>query len=297
MNKINSQRKRLLEQLIISLCFAFLFVTPTLARASDYQSPRTVALGGAGHAGPLLNDSIFLNPSYVSFLPTYSVSGSVLFFKGTHPTIGDNYHGRNYNVSIQDGRTETLQAAISYTLREDGFMIHLGVSKAVLQSLGFALSGKFYGTTFGSPNMGQDITFSTTFLPNAWMQTALIVDNILENDQGLPKNIYREITLGTKFNLEKIVLVYADPHYTPNLPNSNQRFGYELGMEFIMMSDFMFRVGMFQNSMIAHQGMYGNGYGAGVGFLGPKISLDYGLQRVSEPYTDWAHSFGATIYF
>ena len=39
--------------------------------AADFQSPRTAALGGAGHAAPMLNDAIYLNPSFVSFMPSY----------------------------------------------------------------------------------------------------------------------------------------------------------------------------------------------------------------------------------
>ena len=38
--------------------FAALFSTGS-ALATDYHSPRTAALGGAGRAGPLLNDSIY----------------------------------------------------------------------------------------------------------------------------------------------------------------------------------------------------------------------------------------------
>src|SRR4051812_23643954 len=68
--------------------------------ASDFHSPRTAALGGAGHAGPLLNDGVYLNPSFASFLPSYSVSGNLLLFHGPDGPNGDpSYHGRNYNVS------------------------------------------------------------------------------------------------------------------------------------------------------------------------------------------------------
>ena len=53
---------------LFALSFASVnFATPW-ANASDYQSPRTAALGGAGHASPLLNDAIYLNPSFSSFM-------------------------------------------------------------------------------------------------------------------------------------------------------------------------------------------------------------------------------------
>src|SRR5436305_13181621 len=96
--------------------FAICFITQSSISAfgSDFHSARTAALAGSGHAGPLLNDSVFLNPSYASFLPTYSLALQYLKFSGPSRPGESDYHGRNYSVSIQDGRNELFQAGVAY---------------------------------------------------------------------------------------------------------------------------------------------------------------------------------------
>src|SRR5947209_4004303 len=89
------------------------------AQGSDFQSARTAALGGAGHAGPMLNDAIYLNPSYASFLPTYAIGGNWVTFNGKD----DHFKGRAANLTVQDGRNEYFQAGVGYTLREDGSFV------------------------------------------------------------------------------------------------------------------------------------------------------------------------------
>src|SRR5689334_537537 len=104
--------KKLSVVLLLGLCVS--------ANASDFHSPRTAALGGAGHAGPLLNDAIYLNPSYASLLPAYSISANYVAFRGTETLPDDShpYSGNNFNLSVQDGHTEAFQAGLGYTRRD-----------------------------------------------------------------------------------------------------------------------------------------------------------------------------------
>jgi hypothetical protein len=265
------------------------------ATASDFHSPRTAALGGAGRAGPLLNDAVFLNPSFASFLPTYAVGlhyGSISTGStGDAPGSG----GRNYSIQIQDGRNEIFQAGAAYTLREDGSFIHLGVSKAFFQRVGFGLSGKFYFNSRTNVN-GQELVFSTTGVLANELQASFTVDNLIQSQSSRSRGLYREFVLGTKVNLQGIVLGYFDPHVTPDLP-SGESFGFESGLEFVIQKDFFFRLGMFKNSNIPLIARYGRGFGIGAGWVAPRISIDYGIERVLEPRLFIAHTLGATMYF
>lgn len=282
-----------------------IFVTILLgsvpALGSDFHSPRTVALGGAGHAGPLLNDAIYLNPSFTSFLPSYSVSLNYQRFGG--PAIDQgagqsrDYYGRIMNFSIQDGRSEFFQAGASYTRREDGTFVHLGGSKAFFQRWGVGVSGKFLFSNDGYDFRGADSTFSTSLLATSWFQVVAILDNALETKRGKDEfDLYRELTVGTKLNIQRIMLVYLDPHWTPSLPG-DKAYGYEAGLEVAPFRDLFFRVGTFRNSTIPFEGGRGRGYGFGVGWLAPRISFDYGLMRSIAPHHATAHTFGTTIYF
>ncbi|OFZ82388.1 MAG: hypothetical protein A2583_16505 [Bdellovibrionales bacterium RIFOXYD1_FULL_53_11] len=281
------------KNIIISACC--LFVVLSSALASDYHSPRTAALGGAGRAGPLLNDSIILNPSFTSFLPTYAIGGSYGIINGPPAPGYSQLKGRNWHVSVQDGRSELFQAGAAYTQREEGGFLHLGASKSVVQRLGFGLSGKFF---FGSQGRktGKDMTFSMTFIGGDIFQAAFVIDNIIQSKEMMAIGLRREYILGIKINIQGIVLLYLDPHLTQTL-SIHEGFGQEIGGEFIVMKDFFIRAGMLRNATIPWLGQRGRAYGFGLGWVAPRISLDAGIARAIEPRAATAYVFGATVYF
>jgi hypothetical protein len=280
------------------LTHGILVVFAGVAQAADYHSPRSAALGGSGHAGPLLNDAILLNPSFQSFLPTYSVGLNYLTFSGTPYTQSSQVvepHGRNFNVSLQDGRSELFAAGVSYTQREDGTYIHVGAAKAAIRKLGFGLGAKFFFNN-DLHTSGRDMTFSTSMIAADWLQLAFIVDNIFQNSEGTRRSMYRELILGVKFNVMGIVLLYFDPHTAPDLPG-DAKYGHESGIEFVVLQDLFLRLGAYRNALVPSQGRRGRGYGAGIGWVAPRISLDYGVSRMLDPVQATAHTFGATMYF
>src|SRR5689334_3011746 len=91
------------SRILVPLTLSLTTLISPQAWSADFLSPRTAALGGAGHAGPLLNDSLFLNPAYISFVPANNVSVNYLSYNGGADTLNPN-SGRNYNVGIQDGQ-------------------------------------------------------------------------------------------------------------------------------------------------------------------------------------------------
>jgi hypothetical protein len=277
----------------LGLVLCALFAFP--ASGSDFWSPRTAALGGAGHAGPLLNDAIYLNPSFVSLLPTYGISANYFTYSGTGgEDQGPRGHG--LNGSIQDGRSELFQAGAGYTIREDATMLHVGASKSAVQKTGLGAGGKFIFPKDGSRKMIADGTFSFTALPVDFLQVAAIVDNIVQSDEAKARGFFREYILGTKTNVQGIILLYFDPHLTPDDP-VNASFGYEMGVEWPIMQDFFLRVGMYKNSNVAYANIRGRGYSFGFGWIAPRISLDYGFVRTVDPATFNGHVFGFTVYF
>jgi len=266
------------------------FFCMTTAFASDFQSPRTLALGGAGHAGPSLNDSIYLNPSNTSFQETYGISISDLRFTN---------NGRNLNISIQDGRSTLFQAGVGYTRKNNLNILTVGASKSVLDQFGLGLSGKFLYPTTPESQKSETVRssmLSMTFAPSRSFQFAAIIDNLFESDAGKKYNLYREFILGSKLNLENILTLYFDPHWTPSL--RQQVYGYELGAEIGVLKDFFLRVGKFKNSAIPHQsGIRGQGYSLGAGWLAPKLSVDFAMSHDIEPLAETVQTFGATVFF
>lgn len=273
--------------------------------ASDFHSPRTAALGGAGHAGPLLNDPIYLNPSFSSFLKSYSIGYSYAPFDGGiyQGPIGEGgYHGRTFNFSVLDGRSELFQAGVGYTVKPTGKLINFGASKGFLNRFSAGLGVKFYLKDDQGP-IARDTTLALTGIMERWLQVAFIADNIFQTDTGKERGLYREFIAGTKFNVMSIFMVYVDPHLAPDLP-SGEKFGYEAGLEFTVFKDLFLRVGKFKNSNIPNQSTRGGGHAFGVGWISPRISFDYALKKVNDYASPndsnlthtTAHHFGLTLY-
>jgi len=262
----------------MSLRIVFLILAlPVSAFASDYHSPRTAALGGAGRGGPLLTDAIFLNPAMNSFLPSYQVNGSFNSYSGKDDT---EPKGRVLHYSIQDGRNTLFQAGLAYTKRADGAFVHLGVSKAVAQRIGVGIGSK-YAFNSATREKAVDSTLSMIASPIDWFQGSFVVDNLIESSKAQTWNLYREFAFGFKFNVKSMLMAYFDPHYIPNKPGA--AFGYEFGLELPLFQDFFLRWGKSENSMQPHVAAYGDGYGMGIGWIFPRLSIDLALSRTVNP--------------
>lgn len=260
------------------------------AQASDFHSARTGALGGAGHAGPLLTDAIFLNPSFVSFLPQMAVSGHFAL----QPL---NSTSNGYNVSIQDGHADSLfQAGIAYTHRADANVFTFGAARSFVKRMGFGLGSKYVIPVDPSRPSFADINVSFTGLALDWLQVSLTGDNLIQTGSGRALGFLREITLGTKVNVMGIVLLYADPHWTPGLEGTDA-LGFEGGIEFPILKDFYLRGGYFVNSVIPFMASRGQGFGTGAGWMGPRLSIDYSFERPLLPVAGLLHTFSLSVFF
>lgn len=269
----------------------------TVGWASDFQSPRTAALGGSGHAAPMLNDAIYLNPSFVSFMPTYSLALNYAFFGGP-PRCEDcgptDPHGHALNASVQDGRSELFQAGVGLSLFDTRKVISVGASRAIVQKLGIGIGGKWVIPNTDSPPLIWDSLASATVLATDWLQISAIVDNIFEDDRNKAFGMYREFILGTKFNAMNVVLVYFDPHLAPNAETS---FGHEAGVEFPFASDFFVRAGSFRNASVPSVSLRGTGFSWGVGWVAPASSFDFAMQRMLSPSLANIYTFSISAFF
>ena len=272
-----------MNRTIFTIFSVLLLFTVIQAQAIEFHSARTLSLGGAGRATPLLTDSIYLNPSYASFAPVYSLSGT---YESLNPS------GRNYNVSIQDSRTELFQGGVGFTKRENDSVVNIGASRRAINTLGVGIGSKFV-INDQTRKMTSDFIFSTTYLALQWMYATVIIDNVLAN---LDRTFY----IGMKFIPTKNVNIYLDPFYTPEY-SGGKKAGYHLGLEFGLMADFFFRIGKYQDAEIPYLGTRGNGFGIGAGWLGPRLSLDYTLSRALQTNRQdsmiTVNSFSTTVFF
>jgi hypothetical protein len=241
--------------------------------AVDYQSARVLALGGSGHAAPWLNDAMYLNPSYASFNPIYSLNAG---YQWLDTANGD---GRVYSASIQDSRTELFQAGLGFTRREGAGVFNVGASRLAVQQLGIGMGMKYYIPDGRLNENFMDSIFSTTFLFSRVSSAALVIDHLLEPDEGKIFGNYRTFTLGLRYVAFDAVSLYIDPFWTPNY--WGPKFGYSAGIEVQGLADLFFRAGRTCNNPIAYANDRGDGFGVGLGWIAPKLAIDYGFHRMT----------------
>jgi hypothetical protein len=278
---------------LATIALPFLLNSPALG--SDVMMPRAAALGNSTHASPLFVDAVFLNPSYAAFVPSFSFSTYYAPFSSSDSSA----FGRNYTLAVIDGRSPLFQAGAGYTVRDDGRMVHMGIGKGFAEVFGAGLGGKMYLSASGNIPTVFEMTASVTYIMTGWLQMAVISDNLIENSTSLSAGLYREITLGTKVNVENVANVFIDPHWTPSL--GANAWGYEAGIELTPMTDLAVRFGAFKNSSIAVYNGRGTGFSTGIGWMAPKLSLDYAWMRILDspagvPASS-VHVFGANIFF
>ncbi len=274
---------------LLLAAYLAVFVAFSGAGAVEFQSPRTLALGGAGRAGPWLTDSIYLNPSFASYTPRYVLSGAYTGF-GT---------GRNYNVSVQDSRAEVVQAGVGYTKREQNASVNLGASKAFFKKLGVGLGSKFiFDNETGT--MTPDFSLSGSYIALPWMYASLIIDNLVAGQDQVARKLHRTFHPSFKFIPTKQIGIFFDPFYSPAY-SDGKKSGYSVGIEAGILNDFYLRVGKFQDADITHLNTRGSGFGYGLAWVGPRLSAEYGVSRALSTHSGagftTAHSGSVIIYF
>jgi len=268
---------------------------------AQFRSPRTAALGGAGRANPILNDALFLNPSFASFLPVYSWSAN---FK----SLGEA-QGRAYTVSVLDGRSEAFQAGIAYEVRDLFTAAHIGASHKIDEKTTLGVGAKlFFTKSEAELSKFREFSASMTHAPNSWLQLAAVADNLNRSPEMATLGMERELILGAKLRATDQITLYIDPHFklgdslrasataiTGSVGKVLQ--GYEAGAELMVFKDFYFRMGTFKNSQITELKTRANGLGYGIGWVSPRISFDYAVEHVLTPVDNLTHTAGTTLYF
>jgi hypothetical protein len=271
------------------LPIVFFFTMISNALGVEYQSARTLALGGAGRAGPFLTDAIYLNPSFASYTPIYTLSGGYNSFQS----------GRNYNFSVQDSRSEFLQAGAGFTKREQNLAVNIGASKAFAKRYGVGVATKLILDN-GTNHMTSDFLVSGSILATSWLYATLVVDNLVANTAQTSRNLDRTAFVALKLIAAHKIEFYLDPFYSPAYSHGNKA-GYSVGIEIGMLEDLYLRMGKYQDAEVTHLNTRGNGFGMGLGWIGPKLNLEYAMNRTLSSHAGnsmtTSHSTGATIYF
>lgn len=261
------------------------------AFAADYYSPRAAGLGGAGRAGALLTDAIYLNPANASFLAGYAGSYSFRSYQGPQDS---EPKGKVRHFSLLDGRNELAQAGLGYTRGTDRSYFHVSSSRRIAQNLGFGIGYKF-GHRSNQLGTYRDASVGLQYNVLRNVQLSFTGDNLFEPAVHADWKQYREFHLGSRISLVDILLVYFDPGMIRGLYNN--KLSYAAGLELKLSSDLFLRVGKNLRTKQTQLQEYGNGYGFGFGWIAPRFSLDFAVYRSQIPQTtrDWLISGTASF--
>ena len=283
------QKTRIKHKILISL----LILSSGQALGNDFRSARSAALGGAGHANPLLNDAVFQNPSFASLLPVYS-------WAADFRALGEG-RGRAYTISVMDGRSELFQAAAAYTVRDELTAFHLGASKKLHPKAAIGIGGKmFFAKDKSLLENSKNLNLSATVAPLDWLQLSLTADNLLTPSRTSQLGLEREVVLGTKFKASEKLLFYIDPRARLGeglKTAANPVLGYEAGSEIALFKDFFFRLGKFKNISHPDVRSKADGFGYGFGWVAPRMSFDFAIERMRSPEDRLSYTSGMTLYF
>jgi hypothetical protein len=268
-----------------------------LSYGSDFQSPRTSALGGAGHAGPFLTDAVYMNPSYLPKVPFYAMGFNYVgYTPGTFTNPGGGPQGDNYNFTVMASSHDLpVQFGAGYTRRDDGTLVHFAASFSAGERLSFGVGSKFLTTPSGNLVASPDVSLSVSAIFSDRLRLAFIADNFLESFAS--SGFYREYVLGSKFQLNSNVALYADPHLSADSVTGDQIFGIEAGAEVRLFEYLFLRGGGFSHSTLPFQARKGSGAAFGVGLTFPKVSIDYAFSRVTVPESGVFHNVGLSLFF
>ncbi len=263
----------------------------------DFQSARTLSLAQGGRGGALLNDTITLNPSLLGFQNIASLSGTMNWLNS--PSGPSPQAHKNFNVSVVDGKNEYVAAGVSFTRKPSLDVFHGSLAKKVAQWFSVGVSVKRFSTksnsdaAAGKSKTGFDggASFSIVSPPEVSsipIQIGFTSDNLLNKISHEPFLGPRQIGAGTKININQLLLLYGD--VLGHFPISAKAYPlFTLGSEFALGNDFFARGGLlgFKKE---------KGWGTGVGWVGPKIALNYGFQRKTYPQTHFQHALTLDLY-
>ena len=264
--------------------------------ASEFQSPRVAALGGAGRASPLSTDATFINPSFIPQIPLHVISVNYLLYQGQG---GDYFQdtGRILNAAFQDGsKGAYFQAGVGYTKFSRGSMIHTAIATELSPNLTLGLSVKALRPQYEGNNLRFNGSLSMTWNLAKALRIAVIADNVLKS--AASQNLIRELILGTRVGFSEDLALFVDPHWYPDLGSYPQSFGLESGVEWFVSNVVCLRAGGYKNARPNFQSQLANGVAAGLGFVLPRTAIDYSYSRqLSQKNQGFAHNVAISLYF
>lgn len=287
--------------------FSFFFFLPvacflfcSISQAQFQTGPIASATGGAGRASLDPGEAGLLNPASVAHLRRYYFSGN--YGMGQHERDGDM---RQYGLLLADGTEgNTFPGSLSYTRRtlerkggvtETQSDIQLALAEFFSDriAMGFAAHRQTNEVTSGGDHTQYNGHVGLMLTPLDNLGFGAVIYDFIPPRDSVPSGIRTVPTfaVGTNLIIQKILYLRLDL-VRPDLDNPNRRTNVMGGIDTYFREDFAARVGVM--ALETKDQTY---FTAGLGYKGPKLSVDYTYQKDTRVADSGRHLFDLWLPF
>jgi len=258
-------------------------MNPTSVQAQYYIGPANAGTAGAGRASVSPFEGPYMNPASLAHLNKYYIGAS--FFTDPDHQLDRE---RTWGVFVTDANPETIvSAAFGYISQHHDVVNFEGVDE---QDFHLAVGSQIYpGVSLGvgghhliqdSATMHRLITNNMDagllVTPTPHWGLALVGYDLFSPNGDVPVVVRRETTyaVGVNYLFDTFLRVKADV-VKQAMENPNARLAYMAGFESYVFPTLVVRLGYQRDELLDRKI-----YAGGLGFEGPKFSLDYAAQIV-----------------
>lgn len=265
-------------KLSVFICFYFIV---NAAFAQVYSSSASRAAGGTGRAAVEPGDAAFLNP------------GSLVHLKGQYLFASSSKD--DFAVNISDNTEESfLPSALGYVKNKSTVTqgelsisdVHLSLAEFAVNKLAFGITGHYFEYRLPTVSyMQTNADLGVIYTPKSNIGWALVAYNVFGEDKDIPENFRQKASFAAGFNYiyKEVVRLRLD---------ATSESIYMAGLETYINKFLISRLG-YQNDTDDKRELVT----AGLGFKGPRFSLNYAYQGNSQISGDYRHSVDLVIPF
>lgn len=284
----------------MKMYFTFLFLVGLQAQAAVFQGPVSSALGGSGRAGMDSAESAFLNPALLPLLKRYELNG---YYRDGY--IEDGRHSQGYAVGASDNGPDVVFPGALHYIRTrdtglaggpaDGEIWHAAIGKTYMENYSFGISG--YRATYGVEGFKRteqwNFSVGGMYMISREFGFAYVMDNIAKPGSDVPAGLRQDLkqTVGGMVSVADIARFRLDIGRQER-ENQNHGFVVMTGLETVTSEFALFRIGYKDDAQINRR--Y---WTAGLSFNGPRLKVDYAIEKSQDHASGAMHSVDLRLPF
>lgn len=281
------------------LALILLSFSLTTAHAELFRGPMSSALGGAGSAGLPSAEGVFLNPALI---PTFEGASLDAYYRDGYPTYGQ--HRQSWGVGAIDNTGDVwFPGALHYIRTRDtgraaqpveGDLWHAGIAERYENlSVGISVYRLIYDVKNDRRYTQWNGAIGALYMFDNELGVAYVLKNLAGPGSEVPTALREDMqqTLGFFAGIAEAARVRVDIARKERF-NPDHKMAYMLGLESKTSDLITLRFG-YRYDDLAGQRVWT----AGIGFDGPKLKLDYAVEKDQEGTPGALHSVDLRLVF